>query len=121
MRKSDWAWLAGLFEGEGSVKDNNSWNPNAHSVVISITSTDFDVIERIHSLTGVGKVVFRKRANAKHPKWKPVKTWRVGARDDVIFILEGIGPWLLSRRGKRVDEALDRVRQVRDYVFQDST
>lgn len=100
-RYGDITWLAGLYEGEGTLvfkqdkrNDTTAWN-------LSITSTDEDVIRRAHEIAGVGTVTQVKRGK---PHWQDQWRWRVSKRADIATILTKIQPNLGERRGARVAE-----------------
>lgn len=104
----DWAWLAGLFEGEGCFNFHSK-----RSVRAMIAMTDRDVLERVDRLVpSPSGVRLRRIANPKH---SAQYVWAITARDDVIAFIEGIRPWLLERRGKRADEALARLAENRGW------
>jgi hypothetical protein len=91
-----WAWVAGLIEGEGWIGPS----PQAKrcSAVIGASSTDRDVLDRLHDLTGVGAIHAVKLRKATHKQcWQ----WSVRNRRDVHDVLEQILPLLGSRRTER--------------------
>lgn len=102
----EWAWFAGLFEGEGCIAF-----VGVHSVRLVIHLTDADTIERCHTLTNMGRLESPRRLD--HPVHKPVYIWVCSKRDEVIEILTRIRPFLGVRRGERADAALARVIQCR--------
>lgn len=48
-----WAWVAGLFEGEGCVGKygRNSW--------LAVEMKDKDILERLQQITGFGTIRFK--------------------------------------------------------------
>lgn len=106
MDQIDIAWLAGVYEGEGCLSINGK------AVRIIIQMTDEDIIRRIHSLTGCGRV-----AVYPHPKHKTVYRWTVNNRSCVARLLLAMAPLLGERRREKVLEAVpllaSRVYKVR--------
>lgn len=95
MRQCDVAWVAGLFEGEGSIGiDSNAG--------AGLGSTDEDVVRRVHQLTGVGHVHERAQLQSGKRFW----FWKVTRADDVITFLRAIHPYLGERRRERADLAI---------------
>lgn len=99
MIDEQWAWLAGLYEGEGSCVTYRR-GPRRLLVHITITSTDKDVIERVAEVAGVGRIYgpYFKNGDGgqlgKKPRWR----WTVCRTRDVLAVMERIEPFLLSRR-----------------------
>lgn len=91
------AWVAGLFEGEGSFGIYGE----KKSKKIEITSTDLDVLEKVKEEFG-GNIHQEKSRN---PKWKIAYKWYLGVKDSVDFILR-IYPYLGKRRQERADKYL---------------
>lgn len=108
MNAVDAAWVAGLFEGEGCI---NFTAKGQASLVL--TSTDHDVIERLHQVVGRGSVVAKEpRTDNRKPYW----IWKVGSHDDFLAVADMIEPFLMSRRTARLQEVrqqlADHKRQV---------
>jgi hypothetical protein len=99
LTQSEVAWVAGIYEGEGSC-----WTTKGRAFHIAIVMTDFDVVRRLHLLVGVGTL---KEGRHKDPTHKPYLTWSVGSRDGIDF-LNTIMPWLGERRTAKAVEAIDR-------------
>lgn len=104
LEKWEWAWLAGLFEGEGSF----SFGPRT-SVQAKICMTDRDVVESVDRLIA-SPIGIQARAPSRgswgsQTQWR----WQISSRDDVRQFIEGIYPFLHSRRRARADEALERL------------
>lgn len=99
-----WAWLAGVFEGEGSITFTGR-----SSVTLHIGMTDEDVIQRVAAVAAVGWTTTEDRGD----KRKRMYVWRVTTAADVAAVLGRLRPWLGDRRGARADAALERVADVR--------
>jgi hypothetical protein len=102
--EADVAWAAGLFEGEGSfgVRANGT-------VLLSLASTDKDVIDRFRSVVGTGRLSSQAPGRNKRNK----RLWRVDVVqvDDVLRITRMLYPWLGSRRRSRADEAVAVIKR----------
>ena len=112
------AWLAGLYEGEGSLVRRTDARNSSVSWELSITCTDADVIERAHAFTGLGSVTLVRR---QRPHWQDKYRWRLGSRDEIAFVLGLLAPHLGQRRKAQVDAFLDwyRRRQSEQHAAPD--
>lgn len=93
-------WLAGIIEGEGSirVRSNNS------NVEIVVKMTDEDVVRRLQQVTGVGSILGPfKRDAIRKPQW----TWSCSNRRDVARVLLAIYPLMGVRRKARIAQAVE--------------
>jgi hypothetical protein len=106
VTNEDWAWFAGLFEGEGTIGFTG-----ANTVRLAIKMTDRDVLERAQRVAG-GKVRRSPRKNIP-AHWKPIWDWYIDRSDLVGPVLEKIEPYLLARRRGRLEEAQQRLSNVR--------
>ena len=101
------AWATGLFEGEGSITFPNGKSVNA--IRLRLSTTDFDVIQRLQALWG-GKVYPQKRY-AKHHK--PAWEWNLNRQADVKRVILVMLPLLQTRRAYVAQNALDELDEVR--------
>lgn len=101
----DWAWFAGVFEGEGSI----SWT-GKNSVELRICMTDEDVVERIYEIAG-GRF-YRQPERHDRPENKPVYRWRMQKADEVLVVLGHIEQHLGKRRWSKAQEAKIRLARV---------
>jgi hypothetical protein len=85
------AWIAGVLEGEGSFSLSRR-----HGGRINLESTDADIVERVHALTG-GDLY---RQAARKENWKPTTILAIRGRNNLRRVLPPILPWLLQRRAK---------------------
>ncbi len=100
------AWATGLFEGEGSITFPR---PACTAVRLRLSTTDFDVIQRLQALWG-GKVYPQKRYNPKH---KPAWEWNLNRQADVKRVILVMLPLLQTRRAYVAQNALDELDKVR--------
>lgn len=73
----DRAYLAGFFDGEGSIGVYASGS-GALRIRTTITSTNLDVLEAFQEMIGMGTVRQRKTAKSNH---KDAFDWRLGGKD----------------------------------------
>jgi hypothetical protein len=99
MNNSDFFWLCGLLEGEGSFMKGPPSRPQYP--VLSITSTDEDVIQRVGSLLNVGYCPVTKR----QAHWKQSYTLRTHGRKAVDLMLK-MRPHMSQRRQAQIDAAV---------------
>lgn len=102
------AYLAGIYEGEGSCAITSG-----RAIRVEIVMTDQDVIHNIRNITGLGSV---KSVAPRAEKHKTAYRWSIGSKDAVLF-LEAIYPWLGQRRG---DRALDAINNWKTNKTQSS-
>jgi hypothetical protein len=116
-----WAYLAGLFDGEGhiglykkedkKVKCGQTW-----MFVSSIINTDKTLIESIYKDLGIGYIMVQKHTNNKHSD-----SYRVAfSKKDLKIILPKMLPYL---RGKKIHVELILkalpVRADREQIYQE--
>jgi hypothetical protein len=92
------AWLAGIYEGEGSCAITTG-----RAIRVEIVMTDQDVIDRIQFVTGLGSVT---SLAPRGENYKPAYRWSIGSIGAVGF-LNAILPWLGKRRADRAQNAID--------------
>jgi len=99
--RTDLAWAAGLFEGEGCF----STVKNTRANTASLTSTDKDVVERFQRIVGFGS------AHEKPPEKVHHKTqwvWKVASFEYFQATVALFWPWLCERRRQRALDILNR-------------
>ena len=95
MNTNEAAYIAGLFDGEGSLQYKKGWekkkkhtgkgyrNTNAWRINMEIAMTDESVIRWVHEVLGVGSVIRRnvKGTTKSGRKYKTQWRWRCTFRD----------------------------------------
>jgi DNA-binding NarL/FixJ family response regulator len=125
MNDSDFYWLCGLLEGEGSFMKGPPSCPQYP--VLSVTSTDEDVIQRISNLLGVKYCSVRKRQS----HWRQSYGLRIHGRRAVELMIQ-MRPHMSKRRQEQIDIAVasyekrpdrgaskltdDQVRQIKELI-----
>ena len=100
MSEAEAAWLAGLFDGEGSV----IWvkGRTKKPVRIVITNTCLPLLNRILEVTGVGSISGPKHDG--NPKHAAAYYWYCGS-NTAVHLLRRMLPWLIVKREK-AEEAI---------------
>lgn len=98
-RRSDIAWAAGIFEGEGTLFLTSQTN----SPCAALRMTDEDVVRRFAEIIRRGRVT---EVIDPRPQCKPLWSWRLGTKDDVGVLIKLFYPYLGQRRRAKADEVL---------------
>jgi len=126
MRESDIAYLAGLFDGEGSIyyaknkEKKKNRNGKGHRVALTrrinmeITMTDPMVINWVHQLVKCGTVTKKPRKGKRKDgtNYLMQYRWRCVFRD-AYFVCCLIYPYSITKLEK-VKQILDHYQQVED-------
>lgn len=101
----EWAWLAGIVEGEGSIGCywlDKTRPTRGKTTVLAVEMRDLDVLERLQRITGKGTIrVKPARGNAAE-----TAVWRVQRKEDVVAICERILPLMGERRTAKMREVI---------------
>lgn len=84
-----WEYIAGFFDGEGSIA------PNGIGVRISIPQTNEEVLTAIRNFSGVGSIV---KVTKRREHWKDSWTYYIASKKDIKFFLEKITPHLVVKK-----------------------
>lgn len=91
------AWIAGILEGEGCW----TGGPNRQGRwVVAVRMTDEDIVERLFSVTGVGRITREESVRGYKTAW----IWQVAARPHREWLTLKVWPWLGARRRARIRE-----------------
>jgi hypothetical protein len=96
MSELEVAWLAGLFDGEGSIILKKRSRPNSLSSRITITNTFYPLLERVIEVTGTGKLyeMTRYKPDPSHARsWN----WQCNG-SNARLVLEQLLPWLIVKK-----------------------
>tara|TARA_Y100000356_G_scaffold113118_1_gene101011 strand:- start:150 stop:584 length:435 start_codon:yes stop_codon:yes gene_type:complete len=127
MRESDIAYLAGLFDGEGSLQCKKGWErkkkhkgkgyrmSNSMRISMEIAMTDESVIRWVHETLNVGSVIKRnvKGLNKAGKKYKTQWRWRCTFRE-AYYVCRLIWPYVQVKLHK-VEQLIDHYSP--DHVF----
>jgi hypothetical protein len=96
-RREDLAWLAGFFEGEGSVRvscPRPDWE---------ITQVNLEPLQRGIGIANLGKIYgpyHNKKGRQSYYRWK------IGSFEEVQAIVCALWPWLSARRKRQCKDQL---------------
>lgn len=110
FKSTDVAYLAGLYEGEGTVRvDRSFWTRQCvrrtrltPQIKLRIGMTDREPLERLLATIG-GRINGPYVAEAKHKPWW---IWDLDSPPLVRVVVTAIYPLLSPRRQRQLDEAL---------------
>ena len=114
IRESDAAYIAGLFDGEGSIdftkrkEKKRSGTYNCRRVSMEVTMTDQSVIRWIHEVLGVGTVVKKPRKGLRKNGTKYLMQWRWRCTfRDAYYVCRVLWPYAHTK--------LPKIQQVIDH------
>ena len=118
IRESDAAYMAGLFDGEGSIdftkrkEKKRSGTYNCRRVSMEITMTDQSVIRWMHEVLGVGTVVKKPRKGLRKNGTKYLMQWRWRCTfRDAYYVCRVLWPYAHTK--------LPKIQQVIDHYSQE--
>ena len=118
IRESDAAYMAGLFDGEGSIdftkrkEKKRSGTYNCRRVSMEITMTDQSVIRWMHEVLGVGTVVKKPRKGLRKDGTKYLMQWRWRCTfRDAYYVCRVLWPYAHTK--------LPKIQQVIDHYSQE--
>lgn len=102
MTEAELNWLAGFLEGEASFTiEKHRYEKKTYLYpAISVTSTDYDVLERASRLLGAPNVWKQTKKNVK---CKPCFQTRV-RNDKALSVMREILPLMGERRRRKIEE-----------------
>ena len=109
LSEKTWYWIAGLFEGEGSLSIPSAVVDNHPT--FSLSMTDEDVISKLARYLGV-KYYTRKPKNKNH---KTAYVVQFRNRTRITWIIENIFELMSKRRQEKMTEVLDVYKQKDEH------
>lgn len=102
------AWAAGLFEGEGHFTVKARGEGYRSYLIMGVTSTDADVLDRFQRAVGVGVIANKGQGRVRRSHWKPCYAWTASNHQ-----AERAGMMLLPHLGQRRQQRfLDAVSEI---------
>lgn len=89
----DKAWIAGIFEGEGSIGLWERYGTSKYAR-IAIYNNDVSMLEEIQRLVG-GKI-YERKMGVRNPNWKPSYTFNLNKHKEVERFINEILPFIRS-------------------------
>lgn len=102
LQPSEAAYLAGLIDGEGTITLSRRHANERRQLVVSVVSTEREILAWVLSTVGVGKIT-RKRTAAQHHA--PSFTYTVSNRQ-ALAVLRQAAPYLQSYKRARAQLAI---------------
>jgi hypothetical protein len=109
-REQQLIFLAGVFEGEGTITMIPQKNTNKSSLSCRVKMTDRDIIQRFVDFVGHGNIYSEKKRESEN---KLSFCWKVSGPRAINFLHE-IAPYLGVRRYNRVIQCLALYKQERN-------
>lgn len=100
------AWMAGLFEGEGTIYTFAHNKTGRRKLQLRIVMTDEDVLLEMARRSGMGKVIPKKGSYTSNSKNKQAYVWQLSRETEIRSFLAMILPWLGHRRMVQAFDAL---------------
>ena len=124
MNVSDAAYIAGLFDGEGSLQYKKAWEKkkkhtgkgyrktHAWRINMEIAMTDESVIRWVHEVLGVGSVIKRnvKGITKAGGKYKTQWRWRCTFRD-AYYVCKLLWPYTHVKLHK-IEQVIDHYSPI---------
>ena len=101
------AWAAGLFEGEGCISYDQRY-PNYRR--LGMNMTDEDVMRRFVEIVDYGRL-YGPYISGKSDH-KPVWSWAIGKKSEVLRILKMFKPYFGKRRSEKAIEAINKIETL---------
>jgi hypothetical protein len=109
---TDAAYIAGLFDGEGSVDfaKRKEKRGNVQAILMRIEMTDETVLNWVHETLGVGTVRKRNRSPSRKAHWKDAWVYSVRFRD-ALHVCKILWPHAIVK--------LHKIEQIIDHYEPD--
>lgn len=106
------AWLAGIFDGEGSFVMGFEKKRRLYNAMIHLGNTDKGIIsESLRIMQELGCVVSMKQKSREGSLGKrPFTRMQVSSHDSVVVLLEALLPYLRSNRQEKGAAILEFVK-----------
>jgi len=103
------AWIAGIVEGEGCIHIPLTPKPGWVRPTLGVSMTDFDVLQRLQSWTGVGSLAEVKK---RRHQTKRIWYWHVGKQKDVLWLVRLLLPYFCSRRRAKAESVIQLLEET---------
>lgn len=104
------AWLAGFFEGEGSVGIYERKSGAGCFVCLKISQQNSESLVKCYDITKMGNV-----QGPYKTKTGSIMFWSVSKMGDVYKIIKLIYPWLSERRQTQCDVVLEYIESTTKF------
>lgn len=103
LPNEEYAWAAGLFDGEGSVMFTNPKDRPNPRISLALSMTCEKSVRRFHEIVGIGTV--RNITHWVEKGYKPQWRWSVESSPKIPIFIQKLGPYLVTKKDK-FNEAL---------------
>ena len=103
LSPTDAAYIAGIIDGEGSISLSRRHRNEQRQLEVSISNTDFALLEYIHQAVGAGRISNKRTYKDVHT---PSATYCVSNRQ-ALDLLEQLQPFLRTYKKERSDLVLN--------------
>lgn len=96
----DYAWAAGIIDGEGCIRLARDHAPNGrlrHNLRVDVGSTTPEILTRLKEIFGVGSI--HPHTKPRSPRHRPAWLWRVHTAQAEV-ILRAMLPYLVAKRNQ---------------------
>ena len=129
LTENDKAYIAGLFDGEGSVDYKQRWEKRGAKkykswrITMEMSMTDESVIRWTHEILGVGTVRLniKNKSPSSKPHWKNQWRWRCSFRE-ALYVAKLLWPHAQTKLHKIeqiIDhyDSADRAKPSADIIY----
>lgn len=106
----DWKYIAGFFDGEGSISHNGS------GYRLTISQTNEEVLEAIRAFTKTGKVL---SITKRKPHWKDSWVYNISKQKDIEKFLLKISPNLIVKKPLALKVLLNLKKIVKNQTIRE--
>lgn len=103
MNEINWAWVAGFYEGEGTIVVNNT-----KALFVSICQKDPEPLYMVQKKVGYGSVVGPYANRKSH-----LYFYQIGKQKLAFDFCRNVWPWLSIRRQEQIASCFDKFALVR--------
>ena len=106
------AYIAGLFDGEGSVdfKKRKEKRGNVQNILMRIEMTDESVLNWVHETLGVGTIRKRNRSPSVKAHWKDRWVYSIRFRD-ALYVCKILWPYAQTKLHK-IEQIIDHYEPI---------
>ena len=120
-KEAELAWFAGLFDGEGCISlvhRSRPANRQTRSLHIRIGMTNFQTLEKVKEIWGLGTIYLYPRKVSKDGcVRKPLWAWQTSA-NIALYILEKTLPYFVTKKAEaEVAIAFQKTKQIRKVFW----
>lgn len=105
MSETDWAWFAGIIDGEGHLGFGRLARSGVPQCMLQITNTDIKMLQRIETLVktlGIQPKIHCWQWNRPDCKWKPAYKIVLSSKAQLCQLLPRVRPYLVCK-GEQAD------------------